>query len=280
MDDPLNPKKSYIDISFTVCGASNDELRKLLDENNQETAARIDPDGEISFDTLGESKRRRLRKGEIGFNSPHVNGVPITFKEGDRIRTFYNVAKENGRKLVVKLKDCYYLKHLSNDPQLGVPNFDDENIIIYKAKQYSGTYSDGDYYGEDATFASLPNAKTASEISAKPEKYLCALGYFQFTSLIDMKPKKGTAYIHSASEPYNEEQVLNQDRVNNWLEHFGMKKYQIHCSGHAKGEDLLQVVKDIDAKMLYPIHTEHPTEYVKVTRKMTIVEEGKTYKLS
>lgn len=94
-----------------------------------------------------------------------------------------------------------------------------------------------------------------------------------------MKPKKGTAYIHSASEPYNEEQVLSQERVNNWLEHFGMKKYQIHCSGHAKGEDLLQVVKDIDAKMLYPIHTEHPTEYVKVTRKMTIVEEGKKYKL-
>jgi len=203
----------------------------------------------------------------------------FNFKDVDRIRTFYNVAKENGRKLVVKLKDCYYLKHLSKDPQLGIPNFDDENIIIYKAKQYSGTYSDGDYYGEDATFASLTNAKTASEISANPEKYLCALGYFQFTSLIDMKPKKGTAYIHSASEPYNEEQVLSQERVNNWLEHFGMKKYQIHCSGHAKGEDLLQVVKDIDAKMLYPIHTEHPTEYVKVTRKMTIVEEGKKYKL-
>lgn len=203
----------------------------------------------------------------------------FNFKDIDRVRTFYNVAKENGRKLVVKIRDCHYLKHLSQDSQLGVPNFDDENIIIYKAKYRTGTYADSDYTGDDSLFASLPNAKTAAEISANPDKYLCALGYFQFTALIDMKPKNGTAYIHSASEPYNEEQVLSKERVDTWLEHFGMKKYQIHCSGHAKGEDLLQVVKDIDAKMLYPIHTEHPTEYVKVTRKMTIVEEGKKYKL-
>jgi len=202
----------------------------------------------------------------------------FNFKDIDRVRTFYNVAKENGRKLVVKIRDCHYLKHLSQDSQLGVPNFDDENIVIYKPKYRTGTYADSDYTGDDSFFANLPNAKTASEISATPDKYLCALGYFQFTALIDMKPKNGTAYIHSASEPYNEEQVLSKERVDNWLEHFGMKKYQIHCSGHAKGEDLLQVVKDIDAKMLYPIHTEHPTEYVKVTRKMTIVEEGKEYK--
>ena len=27
----------------------------------------------------------------------------------------------------------------------------------------------------------------------------------------------GALYIHSASEPYNEEQVLSQERVDNWL---------------------------------------------------------------
>jgi len=116
MDDPLNPKKSYIDISFTVCGASNDELRKLLDENNQETAARIDPDGEISFDTLGESKRRRLRKGEIGFNSPHVNGVPITFKEGDRIRTKDG---RDGTVLGSDWIDSLVLYRHENEPRMG-----------------------------------------------------------------------------------------------------------------------------------------------------------------
>jgi mRNA degradation ribonuclease J1/J2 len=56
----------------------------------------------------------------------------------DRVRTFYRIAKENGRRLVVKLKDCYYyyLKYMSQDGKLGVPNYDDdEDIVIYKPKQ-------------------------------------------------------------------------------------------------------------------------------------------------
>lgn len=203
----------------------------------------------------------------------------FNFKDIDRVRTFYRLAKENGKKLVVKLKDCYYLKHLSSDPKLNVPNYDDNDIVIYKPKQVSGTYSDGDYFGEDSVFASLHNAKTAKEISEHPSRYLCALGYFSFTGLIDMKLKSGAVYIHSASEPYNEEQVLSQERVDNWLDKFGMARHQIHCSGHAKGQDLFDMVKEIDAKMLYPIHTEYPELYVRATRKITIVEEAKEYYL-
>jgi mRNA degradation ribonuclease J1/J2 len=72
----------------------------------------------------------------------------FNFKDMDRVRTFYRIARENGRKLVVKLKDyCYYLKYLSQDPNLGIPNYDDKDVVIYMPKQVSGTYADGDYYG-------------------------------------------------------------------------------------------------------------------------------------
>lgn len=198
----------------------------------------------------------------------------FNFKDVDRVRTFYNAAKESGRKLVIKIKDCYYLKYLSQDPALNIPNFDDEDIVIYQPKQRSGTYDESDYYGEDRIFSGLPNVKIAAEIAAEPHKHLCALGYFSFNALIDMKPSPGTIYIHSASEPYNEEQIISQKRVDNWLEKFSMDKYQIHCSGHARGEDLLEVVKEIDANMLFPIHTEHPTEFVRATNKILIVKEG------
>lgn len=213
----------------------------------------------------------------------HTNApvfADFNFKDVDRVRTFFKIAKENGRKFVVKLKDCYYLKHLSNDPNLGVPSPEDKDVVIYKPKQASGTFANGDYYGEDARFANLPNAKTAKEISENPSRYLCGFGFYAFTALIDMKPRPGALYIHSASEPYNEEQVLNQDRVDNWLDKFGMERHQIHCSGHAKGRDLFEIVKTIDAKVLFPIHTEHPETYVRVTRNMTVVEEGKSYSLS
>ncbi|HEX2014302.1 MAG TPA: MBL fold metallo-hydrolase [Nitrososphaera sp.] len=212
----------------------------------------------------------------------HTNApvfADFNFKDMDRLRTFYKVAKESGRKMVVKLKDCYYLKQLSNDPNLGVPNYDDKDIVIYKPKQVSGTYTDGDYYGEDGKLACLPNARTAAEISQNPSRYLCAFGYFGFSALIDMKLPPGSIYIHSASEPYNEEMILNHERVGNWLDKFGMERHQIHCSGHAKSPDLFHVVKEIDAGMLFPVHTEHPEVYVRATRKMTVVEENQPYVL-
>lgn len=105
-----------------------------------------------------------------------------------------------------------------------MPAPDDKDIVIYKPKQASGTYAEGDYYGEDATFANLPNAKTAKEISENPGRYLCGFGFYAFTALIDMKPPLGALYIHSASEPYNEEQVLSQERLDNWLDKFSMER--------------------------------------------------------
>ena len=95
----------------------------------------------------------------------------------------------------------------------------------------------------------------------------------------DIKPPTGTLYIHSASEPYNEEMVLNQERVDNWLDKFSMERHQILCSGHARAPDLFHIVKEIDARMLFPIHTKHPEMYVRATRNMTLVREGETYAL-
>jgi len=58
-----------------------------------------------------------------------------------------------------------------------------------------------------------------------------------------------------------------------------MQKFQSHCSGHARGEDLLKAVSEINGKMLFPIHTEHPEAYQKVSNKMTLVKEGTSYEL-
>ena len=203
----------------------------------------------------------------------------FNFKDVDRLRTFFNIAKENGRKFVVKINDAYFLKYLSQDKHLDVPNIDDENIIIYLPKRGSGSYLDKDYKGKDKEFLDLHNTWTAEQIAARENKVLCAIGFYSFTALIDMKPKHGARYIHSASEPYTEEQEISQERVDAWLEHFGMHKFQSHCSGHARGQDLLKAVSEIGAKTLYPIHTEHPEFYKSVSKNMVLVEEGKKYAL-
>jgi len=63
----------------------------------------------------------------------------FNFKDMDRLRTFYNVAKENDRKFVVDISDVVYLKHLSKDPQLNVPNYTDSpsfSFAIFFASSY------------------------------------------------------------------------------------------------------------------------------------------------
>ena len=204
----------------------------------------------------------------------------FNFKDVDRLRTFFTIAKETGRKFVVKINDAYFLKYLSQDKHLDVPNIDDEDIIVYLPKRGSGTYSEKDYKGNDKAFLDLHNTWTAEQIAARPNKVLCAIGFYSFTALIDMKPKSGARYIHSASEPYNEEQELSLERIDAWIEHFGMSKFQSHCSGHARGRDLLEAVAEIGAKTLYPVHTEHPDLYKKVSNNMILVDEGKKYNLS
>ena len=68
-------------------------------------------------------------------------------------------------------------------------------------------------------------------------------------------------------------------KILDFKQFFGLNCVQSHCSGHSKGSYLLEVVKTIDSKMLYPIHTEHPDAYGKVTDKLTIVQEAKKYEL-
>ena len=204
----------------------------------------------------------------------------FNFKDVDRMRTFYNIAKENDRKFVVKLNDAYFLKYLSQDPKLNVPKIDNENIIIYLPKKGSGTYSNSDYKYSENQFLDLHNTLSAKQIALEENKMICALGFYSFTALIDMKLDPGALYIHSASEPYNEEQKISKKRIRNWLRHFGLKKFQSHCSGHARGKDLLQAVKEINAKTIFPIHTEHPQVFESISKNTVIVKEGNKYQIN
>lgn len=220
------------------------------------------------------------QSSKIVSESDNLVFADFNFKDVDRMRTFFRIAKETGRKFVVKINDAYFLKYLSQDAHLSVPSIDDENIIIYLPKRGSGTYDDKDYQGKDKEFLDLHNTWTAEQIAARPNKALCAIGFYSFTALIDMKVRPGARYIHSSSEPHNEEAEASEDRINAWIEQFGMNKFQSHCSGHARGRDLLNVVSEIGAKTLYPIHTEHPELYKQVSENVVLIDEGKKYNIS
>lgn len=206
-------------------------------------------------------------------NTDKLAIADFNFKDMDRLRTFYNIAKENNRKFVVNVNDVPFLEHLAKDPQLNVPTPNDEDIQIFEPKKSTRRKYEKEYLDYD-------NVITSEDLAKQQAQSLCAFSFWHFGALIDTKPTPGALYIHSASEPFNDEGISDKKRIDLWLDHFGLNRVQSHCSGHSKGQDLLDIVKDINSDMLFPIHTVHPDSYKQVTNKITIVKEGKTYQIS
>ncbi len=205
--------------------------------------------------------------------------VDFNFKDVDRFRTFYKIAQETGRKMVISFKHACYLERYHQDKNLRAPDSTDENIMIMKPKLMTGTYSDEDYaaYHYIRDRLDYPNILTAEDVGRKQSEYMIVLNFWYFNQLVDIKPEQGSVYIHSLSEPFNEEMAVSAARQENWLEHFGLKKFQSHCSGHAPGKDLLEIAKTLSPKILFPVHTEHPGMFRKLTSKTKMIKEGKKY---
>jgi len=203
--------------------------------------------------------------------------VDFNFKDVDRFRTFYRIAQETGKKLVISFKHACYLDQYAKDKALGVPDCRGEGICLFKNKAGSGTYADEDY-GDEYIKRRLdsPNVVTAEDIVRAPGQYMIVLNFWYFNTFVDLRPKDGL-YVHSLSEPFNEEMEMSADRMRNWLKHFGPRYVQSHCSGHMCGADLKEVVAQIKPKMLFPIHTEHPGMFRGVGGKAVMVKEGKSY---
>ncbi len=204
----------------------------------------------------------------------------FNFKDLTRVKTFLDVARKNGRKLMVHLSDAFLLKFLSQNPELNAPAPDDENILLYIPKKGSGTYADEDYTPEERQFLGLENTVKADEI--KQDNAVFCSSFYKMKELIDIKPVSGSTFIYSLSEPFNEDMAVSFERLKNWVEHFKLDFFQSHCSGHAPSNDLREIVATANPKKLFAIHTEKPELFRKIVPEgagVLIPKQGKEYKI-
>lgn len=220
---------------------------------------------------------------EVAKNAKEALIVDFNFKDVDRFKTFFNIAKEVERKIVISFRHACFLERYYKYKELEVPSIKDDNIAIFKPKLGTGTYSEEDYsnYKFIKNRLSYKNIITAEDIRKNQKEYMIVLNFYSFPNLIDIKPNDGSIFIHSLSEALNEEMEISEKRMNNWLNHFNLKKYQIHSSGHASLNDLLYTIKTINPKILLPIHTEHPGFFSRVglNCKNKILKENVKYKI-
>jgi ribonuclease J len=219
----------------------------------------------------------------------------FNFKDVDRVQTFWEGARDSGRRLVLTPKDAVMLEYLRKDPELAkkLPGARDEGIVIFMPKKGSGLYRKQDYdiwerkiFAEDhdGSMSDLyENVLKANEVNAIQGELLMAAGYFQMNDMVDIKPEPGSIYFHSHSEPLNEEMAIDEQRLSNWLEHFEFRRIHKHTSGHASVDQIRSIVKIIGAEVVYPIHCEEPEEFLRkttdVAARVRLPKAGKAYTL-
>ena len=182
----------------------------------------------------------------------------------DRVNTFFDACQATGRRLVVSMKVALLLEKLTADRRLRVPRVG-RDVDVYLRRKKKGKFDDSDYYAWERPFIS--KGLTAEDIRKKQKKVFLHLEAWNFPELIDIKPDRGGTYIHAATEAFNEEGEKEETLIRNWVEHVGFRYTQLHASGHAPGSEVGELVRDISAKKVVPIHTEHPELFGQFNRE-------------
>ncbi|MBI5224002.1 MBL fold metallo-hydrolase [Candidatus Micrarchaeota archaeon] len=235
-----------------------------------------------------ETKTEEQVKTEISQIIRDTKGLVLAnwpSRDTDRLWSIYNAAKENDRLLAISTKQAHLLEQLLRSGA-DVPKLDDPNIRIFLTRRGWGLLGsecerseidrDYAYVKWEARFLDHKNTVTFKDIRGDCSKYVLRADLFDMTELIDVKPPEGSSYIRSVVEPFDDEMNVSEQKLDNWLDHFGLKKFQTHCSGHAPGPDLEKIVREIEPEIVIPIHTNHPQKFKDLGFNCKFLESTKT----
>jgi ribonuclease J len=196
-------------------------------------------------------------------------------RDVDRLLTFLEIARDTGKRLAILPKDAYLLKTMRllepETPDIAL----EDSLAIYQdtiASKYPGLWM------RNICQEYETKVVVADDIRAAPEQFILCFSFFDLNELPSIRPVPGSLYVYSSSEPHDEEQEIDFRRLHKWLEHFGMRPFGLpveqdgkwlipdgekglHASGHACGQDLLHIAREIRPEILVPVHSEHPGFY-------------------
>lgn len=209
----------------------------------------------------------------------------------ERLLSFLEIAGETGRRLALTAKDIYLLEALRAAGVPGVPDpYTDERVILYvqpRAERKKWEKALLARFSECAP----ERVVDAAKVKADPGTYILCFSYYDFHALLDIEPRGGT-YIYSSSEAFNEEMLIDHQRVRNWIDFFGFKLYGtlgrdreksgFHASGHIHGPGIEELVETVRPKILIPVHTEDRKFFRRFEGRCRVVfpERGKPIALA
>lgn len=184
-------------------------------------------------------------------------------RDVDRIRTFLEVAKAAGRKYVLQSKTAHLLISLTDDPGIKVPDvLRDSDILVYDRQM------DRAFPWESGLFAQVGDRVVTSDyVRDHQAELLLQLDFWVLPELIDIQPKPGSPFIHSKSEPIEEDDEV-EAVLRNWVRQFKLRRHQFHASGHLSEAEVGAMIQEIRPRAVIPVHTEHPERFTRLSDRV------------
>jgi ribonuclease J len=212
-----------------------------------------------------------------------------------RLSSFFRSAANQSRTLVLNAKS-YSLLKLCVDFGI-ITDVDYTQIRIYLPKKVLGLYAPKDYsYSQDLKIVlkksqdeipvkkkrngenkdcaiwetidpNKPFAIRAAEIRENPGNFVIHLPFYTLMEFCDLLPPENSHYIISKSAPFDDEGLIDEKKRKYWLELCKIPKenvHNLHCSGHMRRDDLIEMVNSIQPKQVFPVHTGAPAEFEKM----------------
>jgi len=240
--------------------------------------------------------------------------VDFSWKDTTRYETIKEASVESGRTFVIDARLAYLLDLFDQRP-------DSEEVKVFLKRRSSCLYSPTDYsrakyeYGysvdkEDLDPSHYEEGLTALDIMEEPEKYVVMLSYYDLNQLFDFADEDGvipnSRFIKAQCEPFSPDMALDEERMINWLEEFGIdyekgepeipndcnnpecKKIKpvidrSHVSGHASRPELKELIAKLNLDSIIPVHTQNPSEFENIVEEIgqsidvILPERGETY---
>jgi ribonuclease J len=256
-DFRMHGTKARMTADFTEAAARAKPLAMLCEGTNM-----------IGADTSTEEEVK-TRIGKVVAGTSQLVLANYRYSDVDRTRTLHEIAQKNERKLAISIRQAYVLKQLEQK-KLDLPKIDSPEFLIFRRGKKV-------FFNWEKEVLNLANVIDAHEVQRIQDRVILASSFSDLKEILDIRPEPGSSFVNSSSEPFNEEQELEYGKFINWLDHFGLPMYQIHCSGHAMPNEIKELMIKIAPKRLFPIHTQYPSLYAKYVASVVRVELPQMY---
>ena len=202
-------------------------------------------------------------KNKIG-----INLIMLGSQNIDRIVSIYKATSKMKKILVVDIYTANILATLSKYAKIPYPSSDFKNIkVIFTQKLCRKLELEGK---KDNILKFSKFKITKEEIETNKDNIMMIVKNSMLEEIGNIKGIENGTFIYSMWEGYLEKSTA----LLQFLERHKLEFIKIHTSGHANNNFIMKFIKEINPKMIIPIHTNYPKKFEMFGKNVKVLNDN------